>query len=202
MKNCVKCGAMFSGRHCLACAAVSTKRYREANLLKIKKLVAAWHAEHADKMRAYRKKWELAHPEHALLRKRKWEAENPDKKKTQWNRWRTRHSEQYKVRKAKYRAAHPDLDRIYKQNRIARLRQNGGGALSPGLVERLFKLQKGRCACCGHPLGYKYHIDHIMPLSLGGVNEDRNIQLLKNTCNHEKWAKHPIDFMRSRGFLL
>jgi 5-methylcytosine-specific restriction endonuclease McrA len=52
------------------------------------------------------------------------------------------------------------------------------------------------------PLGDNYHIDHIMPLALGGSNTDDNIQLLRQRCNNQKCAKHPVDFMQSRGFLL
>lgn len=45
-------------------------------------------------------------------------------------------------------------------------------------------------------------MDHIMPLALGGTNTDDNIQLLCPTCNRSKHAKHPVDFMQQRGFLL
>jgi 5-methylcytosine-specific restriction endonuclease McrA len=86
-------------------------------------------------------------------------------------------------------------------NRKARERANGG-ILSVGLAEKLFELQKGKCACCGQPLGEKYHMDHILPIVLGGPNEDWNIQLLRQRCNQQKHAKHPVDFMQSRGFLL
>jgi 5-methylcytosine-specific restriction endonuclease McrA len=45
-------------------------------------------------------------------------------------------------------------------------------------------------------------MDHIIPLALGGTNTDDNIQLLRAKCNKQKGAKHPIDFMQQRGFLL
>lgn len=90
---------------------------------------------------------------------------------------------------------------LNEQNRRARKLKNGG-TLSNGLKSRLFELQKGKCACCGEPLGNDYHMDHIMPIARGGSNEDWNIQLLRRDCNISKNAKHPIDFMQSRGFLL
>ena len=91
--------------------------------------------------------------------------------------------------------------RINCQNRRAR-KIAVGGKLSKGLTEKLYKLQRGKCACCGKLLGDNYHLDHRMPIALGGANEDWNIQLLRSTCNHEKHAKHPIDFMQERGYLL
>ena len=74
--------------------------------------------------------------------------------------------------------------------------------LSVGLSAKLFKLQKGKCPCCKQPLGDDYHLDHKMPLALGGTNTDENMQLLRSICNLQKHAKHPVDFMQERGYLL
>lgn len=101
----------------------------------------------------------------------------------------------------KWASEHPESRKISQQNRRARKKQSGG-IISADLSERLFKLQKGKCPCCGQSLGSAFHLDHIIPLALGGVNEDWNIQLLRAKCNHQKKAKHPVDFMQSRGFLL
>jgi 5-methylcytosine-specific restriction endonuclease McrA len=77
-----------------------------------------------------------------------------------------------------------------------------GGKLSDDLIEKLFNLQRGKCACCGDGLGENFHLDHIMPLALGGSNTDGNMQLLKQRCNNQKHSKHPIDYMQSKGFLI
>lgn len=111
------------------------------------------------------------------------------------------HSEKYKADAAKYRAANSAACRINEQNRRARKRATNG-KLSKDIAEKLFTLQRGKCACCRTPLGDNYHRDHHMPLALGGTNTDDNIQLLCPTCNLQKSAKHPIDFMQQRGFLL
>lgn len=41
-----------------------------------------------------------------------------------------------------------------------------------------------------------FHIDHFVPLALGGKNEDWNILLTCPTCNGRKHAKHPAQFLR------
>lgn len=87
------------------------------------------------------------------------------------------------------------------RNRTA-IKRGARGKLSAGIRERLWKLQKGKCPCCGQPLGKDPHIDHIIPIALGGTNTDDNVQLLRAKCNLAKHAKHPVDFMRERGFLL
>ena len=109
--------------------------------------------------------------------------------------------EKIAARKSAYDAAHPEKRRVYKQNRRARKLKNGG-RLTYGLAEKLLMLQRGRCACCGKMLKGEYHLDHIVPLSRGGANEDCNIQLLSPYCNMSKGAKDPLYFMQQKGFLI
>jgi len=70
------------------------------------------------------------------------------------------------------------------------------------LVNKLLLLQKGTCVCCGLDINSDYHMDHIIPLKLGGEHTDSNIQLLCPACNLTKGSKDPIKFMQSKGFLL
>ena len=146
----------------------------------------------------------------------KYRRENAEKKKIAQDEWRAKNLEQQRIYKQKYylenkekvseridawRKRNPEAYRRYKQNRRSK-KLLKGGKLSYGLHIKLFELQKGKCACCKKPLGKNYHMDHIMPLALGGTNTDDNIQLLRAKCNLQKHTKHPIDFMRQRGFLL
>ncbi len=39
-------------------------------------------------------------------------------------------------------------------------------------VEQLYDEQAGLCAYCSLPVGDKYHVDHIVPLSRGGNDTD------------------------------
>lgn len=104
-------------------------------------------------------------------------------------------------RAKKWAANNQERVRIHKRNRKAKIR-NSSGTLSKDIVEVLFRIQRGKCACCRKPLGSDYQLDHIMPIALGGENIDSNVQLLRAECNNFKRAKHPVDFMRQRGFLL
>lgn len=114
---------------------------------------------------------------------------------------RAANPEKSRAYNAAYRAAHPERHRIYDQNKRV-TRGKSPGKLSHGLAQKLYRLQRGKCPCCGKPLGDDYHLDHKMPLALGGSNTDDNMQLLRAVCNMQKHAKHPVDFMQSRGFLL
>lgn len=111
-------------------------------------------------------------------------------------------AERIKAKVKAWRAANPDKSRIFSINKRARKVTSGGG-LSRGLADRLMGLQQGKCACCRIDLrAVGYHLDHIEALSNGGSHTDSNIQLLCPPCNQAKHAKHPVEFMQSRGFLL
>ena len=186
MKICTKCGVSKEDilfpkswpRVCRSCKSIHDKNYRKND---------------RDAEKRYREKKLLnltPEKKEAILKKArcyqaKYRVCNPEKTKSD---------------NAKYYAENPDASRIKNQNYRAKKRANGG-KLSKGLAAKLFKLQQGKCACCRNHLD-KYHLDHRMPIALGGENEDLNMQLLCPTCNLQKHAKHPIDFMQSKGFLL
>lgn len=115
--------------------------------------------------------------------------------------WRSSNVEKANLLKQRWVEKHKDHCRLYSQNR-RRLRVANGGFLSKDIIQRLFKNQNGRCPCCGQKLGKNYHLDHVIPLALGGRHSDENVQLMKSSCNLSKGKKHPIDYMQSKGFLL
>jgi len=145
--------------------------------------------------------WRTANPDWAKASNVAWTAANPELCKKYGAKWYAANYELRKLSQAAWAKANPEARRNYNHNRRARELANGGN-LSKGLVSKLFKLQKGKCPCCNQALGDDYHLDHIVPLALGGSNTDDNMQLLRQRCNQQKHAKHPIDFMQQRGFLL
>lgn len=65
---------------------------------------------------------------------------------------------------------------------------------SPGLstrVKLLLKRQNGYCKWCGSPFvfGDGWEVDHIIPLTSGGRDELRNLQLLHRHCHDKKTAQ-------------
>ena len=74
--------------------------------------------------------------------------------------------------------------------------------LPNGFIHNLKKIQKERCAICRCSIKSLHHVDHIMPLALGGEHEPHNIQLLCPICNLRKGKAHPVEFMQRSGYLL
>lgn len=82
---------------------------------------------------------------------------------------------------------------VMSANRRARLRKNGGRHTKDDII-RLMAEQEGKCAMCHLAFGDNgYHVDHFIPLALGGTNDASNIKLLHPTCNLKKGAQHPTN---------
>ena len=208
---------------CKVCVKAYSAARRAASPEKNKASSLAWSKANPDRKKANNKAWNLANPEKLKASKAAWVANNPKHNKI----YRTANLEKIVAYQKSYYVfnqeklckktknwkennldkvkfwlkSNPEVARLHNQNYRAKKRINGG-ILSKGLSAKLFKLQKGKCPCCQQPLGDNYHLDHIVPLALGGSNTDDNIQLLRQQCNLQKSAKHPIDFMQQRGFLL
>lgn len=189
----------------------SQKAYRDHNKSKLQKSNAEYRKKNKEKISAYLKNYNEVNKEALKVSREAYRSANPEvaikyrennKKeiKERMKKWRSENAERIAKTNDAWAKANPNAKRIIEQNRRAKAKSSG--KLSKGLAEKLFKLQKGRCACCGLPLCDDYHLDHIMPLALGGSNTDENIQLLRKQCNNQKYAKHPVDFMQERGFLL
>ena len=205
--------------------------YYQKNKEKIKLSSAAWRADNPEKAVAAAASWYQRNHEKAKVTALKWRKENPAKMKGYRDAWiqrpgnkekaiasstRNQDKDRNRIVSAKWRLANlgrknattkawadanKEAIRVHHQNRRAR-KKLSGGRLSRGLSEKLFVLQKGKCPCCNESLGKNFHLDHITPLARGGLNVDANMQLLRATCNMQKSASDPVDFMQRRGFLL
>lgn len=166
--------------------AAANRKYHQANAAEIRRVNNIWKAQNAERLgvavAAY-----LARNKESIRAKR---AEYSILNKVALN-----------AKSAEWRRANPEKTRIQQHNRRARVR-GAVGRLSKNLFERLYVLQRGKCACCGADLGKDCHMDHIVPLSKGGANVDSNMQLLTLVCNIRKHARDPIEYMQSKGFLI
>lgn len=177
----------------------TSDRYRAANVETLKAKRAVYYAANREASIEKSKAWRRRNPEKVRARnaadwqknreennarRRAWGAQNPEKERAWREAWNARNADRVRILKANYKG------------------RKRGGKLSLDIIERLLKLQRGRCACCGKPLSDDFHLDHRVPLVSGGKHEDGNMQLLRAVCNLQKNDKDPIDFMQSRGYLL
>lgn len=183
-------------RRCRACQA----QYRKNNAENGAAYQSKYHSAHKEKRNDAAKTRYAENLERERSRSASYYRNNTHKESLRKAESYKTNPQKYNFASAKWAKDNPLKVRVHIENRRAKARA-AGGKLSRNIVVNLLKLQCGKCACCGRLLGDDFHLDHIMPLALGGANADSNMQLLRATCNQQKHAKHPIDFMQSRGFL-
>ncbi len=62
----------------------------------------------------------------------------------------------------------------------------------------LFNKQKGKCNLCSDKLKIPFVTDHIIPLELGGSDNEENLQLLCWDCDLIKTSKDLLDIWEKR----
>lgn len=151
---------------------------------------------------ARRSEWVRRNPEKIKAGAKRWREANPDKHVIIVQRWKKRHPEKTREMARANRQANPERGLVNGQNRRAR-KKLAGGSHSAADIEAIASAQRHRCAWCRIGLAkVQRHVDHIVPLVLGGSNDRRNLQLLCRACNLTKGAKHPIEFAQLEGRLL
>ena len=182
MKHCKKCG-------------VETERYSNGTCKPCRKVYdAARYELQAEKYKDYSKKYRAEHPQQHDA----WVSANPEKQRARTAAYHAKNKARGKELAAIWLSKNPDARRIKAHNYREKRRANGG-RLSIGLAQKLFKLQRGKCACCAEPLGDNYHLDHIVPLAKGGEHAMHNLTAACGLCNSRKGTWTVAEFAMRYG---
>ena len=126
------------------------------------------------------------------------------RRRDQWKRYSAANVDKLRDRYRNRKAKNPEKFREKKRRHRAR-KLNQLGSVSPRIEHVLLNRQGNNCAAthCRKRLGNRttWHLDHIMPLALGGLHDSANLQILCARCNISKGAKHPDDWLKEHGSL-
>lgn len=162
---------------CVICNLARSTASAKRNPEKVKENLRRYRETHREKCR-----------EDDRVRQRQRRAANPEKHRLEVKKWT---------------AANPDKSRVIgrvKASARRALQRGNGGKFTTQDIERLRKIQKDCCAECKKRK--RLTVDHIIPLSRGGTNDPRNLQLLCGSCNSQKSHKDPIAWAQENGRLL
>lgn len=203
---------------CKACKSASGKDYYLRNAERLKPIRRAWNDAHPEQIKAYSRrhqaKWQKSDPDgyKAYMSKYRTPERNREYARGDYYRnrdarmaatklWRLKNMALVSAIAKQWRAANKERARALSRSYKAR-KKGAEGRHSGQDVKRIYRLQRGKCACCSRTLAGGYHVDHVMPLALGGSNWPSNLQLLCKACNLSKGAKHPLDFAKLIGRLI
>lgn len=178
------------------------KQYRKENADKIaeynennKDRQAEWRESHREMAAAYAKQYRKDNNKIISQKKREKYLANSEEVKAKRREWYYANIDQARESIRRHRIANPKMYAVYAHNKRIRKKQ-GEGKLSNGIIDILMQEQGCKCPYCLVDLRISgHHIDHYVPLAMGGPNQDGNVQLTCPTCNAKKGAKNPLDFL-------
>lgn len=187
----------FTGKACKH-GHISKRFCHTCNCYECSKIRAMqWAKNNLDKSAAIAKRYAASNGELLKAKYSEWLQENPNYHKE----WASNNRQSQRDTASRYRAAHPE--RVLATNRTRRAKLAGSiGKHTKNDVDLILTKQNGKCAFCFVKMNGVYHVDHIMPLFLGGSNWPENLQCLCPTCNVRKGAKHPNEWAKDNGRLL
>jgi 5-methylcytosine-specific restriction endonuclease McrA len=100
-------------------------------------------------------------------------------------------------RAREWRKANPDQARENDRRHLANYRAQLANVYVED-VEPLVVLERddNRCGICGGDVDpFNFHVDHVIPVSLGGEHSYANVQAAHPLCNQKKWAYMPEEVM-------
>ena len=157
---------------------------------------AVYHAKNRERIRARKSSYRETHREEASARNAAYYAAHREEicTRNRANYAACPDPDERRILKAKYRRSHGAERRASAMARKAKML--GVGTRPDAGVSEVYRRARGdapvRCYLCGGviPIGQR-HVDHVMPLSKGGLHQSRNLAIACGRCNLSKGSKHP-----------
>ena len=165
------------------------RKRREAEKQKIREAQTKWAEANPEKVKQLEKTRLEAIRQKRRAQGRKWRDENPQKVREAQRKYRESHPEVYREATKKYYLANPEVKRALERKRKARKHDNSIFYISTKELKRLYA---GPCSYCGS--SGEMTLDHVVPISRGGVHGVSNLVPACNPCNSSKGQKVLIEW--------
>lgn len=161
--------------------------WAKANPEKTKASIRAWQKAHPERMRAASAKWRKANPEKARAASTRWNKANPEKIHTAHAKWREANPDRARARVSDWKKVNPARVQASVAKRRA-LKRSAVVPLTPEEQAKVIGIY-AEARAMTEIIGVQYHVDHVIPLSKGGLHHPSNLQVLKGIDNMRKGAK-------------
>ena len=184
------------------------RSYRELHLDKLRKKCREYRESNLEKererLRVYQRNYRALNPGKAREAVKQSYVLYREKYRETQKEYYLKNLEKHKQRDRDYRNTHPE--KIRERNRRSRAKKrNQMGVVSKNIEALLLDRQGHHCAAswCRKKLNRRsdWHLDHIVPLKLGGLHDDANLQILCASCNLKKNAQSPDEWQKEHGRL-
>lgn len=146
-----------------------------------------WRAANRERYLAQRRAYYRRHREQMLAAAKAYRETNPEKVRAAQARWFDKNRERESARAVEWARQNPERKRAIDRRRyVARVTGTRPAlrAETEAMIATLLTLPCSYCGTTG-----KVEIDHIIPLSRGGLHEPGNLAAACKSCNSSKGAK-------------
>jgi hypothetical protein len=167
--------------------AAIDKAWRECNRERKAATDKAWGERNRERKAATSKDWGERNRERKAATSKDWGERNRERKAATDKAWRERNPERVKVKKRFWRERNPEFGTEYTRRRRASKR-NAFVPLTTNEKAKLLILERTRQELQTET-GRAYHLDHILPISHGGIHHPMNLRILDGGENSSKCNK-------------
>ena len=166
------------------------KKYYNENKKYILKQHKKWRNENRNKIKDVVKEWRGRNKERINEYHRKYYKDNKNRAKEWYDKYYQDHKDEKKKYVKKYKIKNKEKIQVFTNRRRARKINAIPNDVDMKKVNYMYSL----CNKLNEIYGYiKYHVDHIKPLSKGGLHYENNLQILEAKLNMEKNDSYPLE---------
>jgi hypothetical protein len=161
-----------------------SKAYIKNNKERVEEIRAAYYQRHKELIKAKNKKYYEENKDHANAISKKYYKANKEKHRALVKEYYVKNKEKANACKKAWREANKDKISVHVANRRAlkfratiRLTE-----LDKFVIEAVYNLAKLRTK----QTGIQWHVDHIVPLTIGGLHKPTNLQVVPGSWNLSK----------------
>lgn len=171
------------------------KQWRENNKEYIKEYNKEYNEDNKEYLKEKKKQYYENNKDYIKEKNRQWKEENPKYNK-QWYKDNKEYRKEYSKQ---WRENNPDKV-LNRRNKRRQLEENQGNGITKEQWLEMMEFFDWQCAYSGENLSNKRTIDHIIPLSKGGLNEPWNCVPMLRNYNTSKHNKNMEDWYIEQEF--
>jgi len=140
------------------------------------------------------REWQRAHPVERRLAYNRWRRkayrENPEKFRESGRKWRSKNPDKFAASMKRWNENNRPVVARIASDRRARMRGAMPESADIDVMNVLYEARDRITQCTG----IIHHVDHIVPISRGGLHHQANMRVIPASVNHRKWAKSDEEF--------
>lgn len=144
-----------------------------------------WRRDNPDRTKAQRDRYRAANPEKIAESRASYYADNRDEELARSTQWTRDNRETVRARNSAWKKANPD--KVNAAN--ARRRATKRDALCPTRDDAVIEAIYARARWMTEKFGVLYHVDHLIPLTKGGLHHEDNLVVMRADMNTSKGDK-------------